>query len=356
MNKHRSMTALNAIIMVLIMVTASAAGVDITDTRGRQVHFETVPVRAVSIVPSITEIICNLGAAEFLAGVTYHSSLPCQKNHKPIVGGFSSPSVETIKALNPDVVFVSGFQEKNRGAAGQSEHQNLCLDITSYDQGIQNIETLARIFNREKKGRALLAAMEADMAVIAEKLAKLDGIERKRVFRLMGRDRVMTPTANAFLNQLVIRAGGIPMAPEGDGMVAEVSLEQWQKFNPQVIFGCGEDRRAAEKYFNLPGWRDVDAVRHNRILYFPCEMTCRVSTDTGYFVQWLAASIYSEAFFTPGNQVHPDELLTSEPIPIHQNLVKESRRVTSRIADFKHKTLVIDFTTPPGGDLHPGRV
>ncbi|ACN13880.1 conserved hypothetical protein [Desulforapulum autotrophicum HRM2] len=346
MNKKASMTTLKAIIMVLIMVTTSTAGVDITDSRGRQVHFDTPPMRAISIVPSITEIICNLGAAESLAGVTYHSSLPCQKSHKPIVGGFSSPSVERIKALNPDVVFVSGFQEKTVEQLDALNIKTLCLDITSYDQGIQNIETLARIFNRGKNGKTLLAAMEEDMAVIAEKLAKLDGMERKRVFRLMGRDRVMTPTANAFLNQLVIRAGGVPMAPEGDGMVAEVSLEQWQKFNPQVIFGCGEDRKAAEKYFNRPGWKDVDAVKNNRILYFPCEMTCRVSTYTGYFVQWLAASIYNEAFFTPGNQVHPDELLTSEPIPIHQNLVKESRRVTSRIADFKQKTLVIDFTTP----------
>ena len=41
-----------------------------------------------------------------------------------------------------------------------------------------------------------------------------------------------------------------------------------------------------------------------------------------------------------------DAELSSEPITINQGVVKESWRKTSRIADFKHKTLVVDFTSP----------
>lgn len=332
--------------MVLIMVATASAGIDITDTRGKQIHFDAPPVHAVSIVPSTTEVICNLGAADALAGVTYHSALPRQKNDKPIVGGFSSPDIEKIKALHPDVVFVSSFQQKTIDKLETLGIKTVCLDITSYDQGMKNIEILADIFNKAHQGKELLSAIESDLAVIAAKLNALKGKERKRVFRLMGRDTVMTPTANAFLNQLVIRAGGIPMAPEGDGMVTEVSLEQWQQFNPQLIFGCGDDKRAAEKYFDQDGWKDVDAVKNHNIFYFPCELTCRVSSYTGYFVQWLAASIYNEEFFQPDNQVFPDEILKTEDIPIPLNLINKSQRVTSRLADFKQKTLVIDFKSP----------
>ncbi|MFK5952322.1 MAG: helical backbone metal receptor [Desulfobacterium sp.] len=346
MKKKFSMAALKAMAMILIMVTGATADVDITDTRGRQIHFDAPPVRAVSIVPSTTEVICNLGAADALAGVTYHSALPRQKNDKPIVGGFSSPDIEKIKALHPDVVFVSSFQQKTIDKLETLGIKTVCLDITSYDQGMKNIEILADIFNKAHQGKEILSAIEGDLAVIAAKLDKLKGKERKRVFRLMGRDTVMTPTADAFLNQLVIRAGGIPMAPAGDGMVTEVSLEQWQQFNPQLIYGCGDDKKAAEKYFDQDGWKDVDAVKNHNILYFPCELTCRVSSYTGYFVQWLAASIYNEEFSQPDNQVFPDEILKTEPIPIPLDLVKESQRVTSRLADFKQKTLVIDFKTP----------
>ena len=340
------MAVLKAMAMIFIMVTVATAGVDITDTRGRQIHFDAPPVHAVSIVPSTTEVICNLGAADALAGVTYHSALPRQKNDKPIVGGFSSPDIEKIKALHPDVVFVSSFQQKTIDKLEKLGIKTVCLDITSYDQGMKNIEILADIFNKTHQGKKILSAIESDLAVIAAKLDKLKGKERKRVFRLMGRDTVMTPTADAFLNQLVIRAGGIPMAPKGDGMVTEISLEQWQRFNPQLIYGCGDDKKAAEKYFDREGWRDVDAVKNHNILYFPCELTCRISSYTGYFVQWLAASIYKEEFFQLDNQVFPDEILKTEPISIPLNLVKDSQRVTTRLADFKHKTLVIDFKIP----------
>jgi ABC-type Fe3+-hydroxamate transport system substrate-binding protein/adenosylcobinamide amidohydrolase len=346
MKKKFSMAVFQAMAMVLMMVTMATAGVDITDTRGRQIHFDAPPVRAVSIVPSTTEVICNLGAADALAGVTYHSALPRQKNDKPIVGGFSSPDIEKIKALHPDVVFISSFQQKTIDQLETLGIKTVCLDITSYGQGMKNIEILADIFDKPQQGKEILSAIESDLAVIAAKLDKLKGKERKRVFRLMGRDTVMTPTATAFLNQLVIRAGGIPMAPEEEGMVTEVSLEQWQQFNPQLIFGCGDDKKAAEKYFDQDGWNDVDAVKNHNILYFPCELTCRISSYTGYFVQWLAASIYNEEFFQPDNQVFPDEILKTEPIPIPLDLVKESQRVTSRLADFKQKTLVIDFKTP----------
>ena len=340
------MAMLKAMAMIFIMVAVAAAGVDITDTRGKQIHFDAPPVRAVSIVPSTTEVICNLGGADALVGVTYHSALPRQKNDKPIVGGFSSPDIKRITALNPDVVFVSSFQHKIIDKLETLGIKTVCLDITSYDQGMKNIEILADIFDKPQQGKEILSEIEKDLALIATKLDKLKSNERKRVFRLMGRDTIMTPTAKTFLNQLIILAGGIPMAPEGDGMVTSISLDQWQQFNPQLIYGCGDDKKTAEKYFNQDGWKNVDAVKNHNILYFPCELTCRVSSYTGYFVKWLASSIYNKEFFQPENQVFPDEILKTEPIAIPLKLVKDSQRITSRLADFKQKTMVIDFNSP----------
>ena len=212
---------------------------------------------------------------------------------------------------------------------------------------MKNIEILADIFQKQEKGREILAAIEADIALVAAKLDKLGKFKRKRVFRLMGRDKIMTPTAHAFLNQLVIKAGGIPMAPEGEGMVTPVSLEEWQAFNPQVIFGCGEDRRAADKFFTQKGWKDVEAVQKGQgVLLSPASSPAGSPPTTGYFIKWLAATLYNDEFYKSQCQIFPDEILNSEKVPISLDMVKQSCRVTSRIADFKHKTLVIDFKSP----------
>jgi len=325
---------------------AASAAVTITDTRGRQMTFSSPPKRVVSLVPGITDTICALGADQALVGVTFHGARPRQKNHLPIVGGFAFPDVDKVTDLDPDVVFVSRFQKDAVARLEGLGCKTVCLDTTDFDQGLNTIAVLAAIFDRQAAGRQILDGIHADLSLVRSKLDKLDLSQPRRVFRLMGRDTIMTPAAGAFLNQLVICAGGVPMAPPGDGMVTPVSLEQWQQFNPEIIFGCGEDRQAADRFFHRPGWREVDAVQNGQVHYFPCGLTCRVGPHTGYFVQWLAATIYGGQFFTPGNQVRSDQLLDSKPLPIDLNSIQNSHIHTSRIADFTHKTLVIDFKTP----------
>jgi len=90
----------------------------------------------------------------------------------------------------------------------------------------------------------------------------------------------------------------------------------------------------------------VDGVKNHKIYYFPCELTCRAACHSGYFVQWLASFIYSDQFFTPANQVSKDALLATEPVKVDLGIIKNSQRVKVSIADFTHKTLVIDFKTP----------
>ena len=127
--KLKSLTPLLTVVLVVIMAATATADVKITDTRGKTLHFGTPPERAVSLVPSTTEVICNLGAADALAGVTFHSTLPRQKNDKPVVGGFSSPDITRILALDPDAVFVSSFQRDTIDQLEQQGIKTVCLDI-----------------------------------------------------------------------------------------------------------------------------------------------------------------------------------------------------------------------------------
>ncbi|SLM29684.1 hypothetical protein MTBBW1_1940011 [Desulfamplus magnetovallimortis] len=63
----------------------------------------------------------------------------------------------------------------------------------------------------------------------------------KRVIRIMGRKSVMTPGNDSFQNELISLSGGIPPDFGRSGSVIEVTKDEWIKFNPQVIYGCGND-------------------------------------------------------------------------------------------------------------------
>ncbi|MDY6852437.1 MAG: adenosylcobinamide amidohydrolase, partial [Thermodesulfobacteriota bacterium] len=147
-------------------------------------------------------------------------------------------------------------------------------------------------------------------------------------------------------NAYIRAAGGIAPNLGKNGRVVPVTLDQWRRFNPQIIYGCGLDRQTAGELLSRPGWREVDAMKNGRLLWFPCALTCRASVNAGYFISWLAASIYAEEFSKEENLVKPEQAVGSKPLDIDLEYVEQAQVVKTVLSDFIHKTLVVDFNKP----------
>ena len=78
----------------------------IRDALGRDFDFATPPRRVVSLVPSLTETLFDIGAGEAVAGITDFCIFPPNLD-RPRVGGTKNPDVEAIRALAPDLVYVN---------------------------------------------------------------------------------------------------------------------------------------------------------------------------------------------------------------------------------------------------------
>ena len=65
------------------------------------------PQRVISLLPSLTESVCALGACERLVGADRYSNWPESVQRLPKVGGGVDPNIESIVALRPDVVLAS---------------------------------------------------------------------------------------------------------------------------------------------------------------------------------------------------------------------------------------------------------
>jgi iron complex transport system substrate-binding protein len=64
------------------------------------------PVRIVSLAPSITEILYDLGLEDRIAAVTVFCDYPKRAKDKPKIGGFANPSLEAIISARPDLVLM----------------------------------------------------------------------------------------------------------------------------------------------------------------------------------------------------------------------------------------------------------
>src|SRR5213594_2656778 len=79
--------------------------------------FAMAPHRIVSVAPSITEILFALGAGDQVIGDTTYCNYPEAAKSKAKIGGFSTPNLEAILALRPDLVFTT------------SQHSELVRDL-----------------------------------------------------------------------------------------------------------------------------------------------------------------------------------------------------------------------------------
>lgn len=338
------------LLIALLMVFPSiCVAIDINDASGKVVRFERPPKRIVSLVPAVTEMFFEIGAGDRIVGVTYHDTLPAAA-HKKVVGGFFSPSFKQIRGLKPDVVMVSSLHKKIVDQCGAAGIPTLQMDIGTLPQSFLTMVTLGRLTGREPAARALQKSIRAQLDHIARKVETIPENQRVRTMRLMGRERIMTPGDDSFQNQMIAAAGGIPPVLGKTGPVVDVTLEEWKAFNPQVLYccggDCGGDKAAALGPFNQPGWKEVDAVRNGRIYDFPCELTCRAGAHTGDFVAWLSARLYNDHFSKADGLVSHNQVLTQRALPLDLAYVKSAAVVHSRIYDFTHKSLLVDFAAP----------
>ena len=331
--------------LLLVCSPAWASPVRVTDDVGNDLHFSEPPKRVVSLVPSATETIFAIGAADRLAGITHHSTALRGAAGKAIVGGFFSPSVERIAALDPDLVIVCDFHSQTI-AGMNADVPLLVMNTRRMDDAFRHMKLLGALFHRQEQAAALIAKNHRQLDLIARKVAAIPQDQRKRVMRLMGRDSIMTPGNDSFQNEMIRAAGGIAPDFGKGGSVVPVTQDEWMEYNPQFLYGCGGDRQAAEVFFSKDGWGEVDAVKQHRIYSFPCELTCRAGAHVGDFVSWLASLIYREDFSDAGREVLPRKVIQTCPLTIDLDYVDRANVATSIIQDFPNKSLIVDFKTP----------
>jgi iron complex transport system substrate-binding protein len=327
-------------------VQAAEYPVIVTDASGATLTFTREPARVVSLVPAATEILLALGCGESVAALTYHDATLPGAQGKPIVGGFFSPSLKAIEAARPDLLIVSPHHQSLGRHFSASGVSVLVLDTRSLIEAEENLRLLGRSFSREAEAEKIIAGNQDRMQLIREKVAQIPPERRKRVMRFMGRDKVMAPGDDSFQNELIRSAGGIPPVWGKPGEIVPVTLEAWRLFDPQVLYGCGDDREVAQAFFSRPEWQEVEAVKKGQIHYFPCDLTCRAATHTGDFTTWLASLIYTEEFADPGQEVRPSGVTGSRPLKLDLPYIQGARITASTIQDFPNKTLIIEFTSP----------
>lgn len=123
------------------------------DQINRVIHLKKIPKRIVSLVPSQTELLCDLGLKSNLVGITKFCVHPHKLNEEiTVIGGTKHIHIDKIKALQPDMILCN--KEENTKDIVEA-CDSICAvhvsDIFTIDDSLELINQYGDIFNVNKK-------------------------------------------------------------------------------------------------------------------------------------------------------------------------------------------------------------
>lgn len=209
------------------------------DDLGRTVAVPAEVERAVSLAPSITESVFAVGAGSRLVGVTSYCDHPVAANSIPKVGDTINPSIETIVAMKPQIVFVSTASQIE-GFMRAMEARGIPVFVsapTTLDGVLADLRRMGEIFGTQEKTLELLNGLQ-------ERIADADGRADKtgkRVFVQISSEPLFTAGKGSFITDLIRRAGGKSVTEDIETAYPKLSKETAAMLDAQYLILSGEN-------------------------------------------------------------------------------------------------------------------
>lgn len=250
-------------LLAVLMASASftAGAVQVTDDRGVTVTLPGVPQRIVSLLPSLSETVCELGYCDRLVGVDRYSTFPAPLQKLPQVGGGVDPNVEMIVALRPDVVLLA---KSTRAAASRLEALGLkvvALEPKTHADVQRVMLKIGQLLDANDAQR-IWRAIDAGVSAAAQSLPA--SVRGTRVYFEVNAGPYAASEAS-FIGETLTRLGVKNIVPASLGPFPKLNPEYIVRANPDVIL-IGQS--SAASLSTRPGWQGIRAMREQRLCVF----------------------------------------------------------------------------------------
>jgi len=276
--------------------------VTLIDDLGYTITLTEKPERIISLAPANTEILFALGLEENVIGVTEYCNYPSETEDKEKIGSYTTPNIEKIVNLNPDLVLAA--YGNPTGTVEALKRFNLTvvgLNARNLDEILYNLRLVGEITGRSANASVLVADMVQRIEVLDERMSNLKDEERPKILHIIWHDPIWVAGKGTFEDELIKRSGGVNIAPV-EGYRA-LSLEKLIELNPDVIItpsgsgmGCTLTNFCYEYIMGEPRLRSIEAVRTKRVYVINADIVCRAGPRIVDALEEMARMTHPELY------------------------------------------------------------
>jgi ABC-type Fe3+-hydroxamate transport system substrate-binding protein len=223
------------------------------DQLGNTVKIPFPPTRIISLVPSQTELLFDLGLDDQIVGVTKFCVHPAdQVKSKTKIGGTKKFNLDRIRALKPDLIIGNKEENYPEGISIlQKEFPVWMSDIISLPDAYAMMLDIARLADREVLGTQLVEEIKSKFNTI------IPDPNSNRVAYLIWKNPLMVAGEGTFIHEMLKVCGWINVFAD-QKRYPEVTMEEIVALAPDLIFLSSEPypfskKHVAEFKSALPG-------------------------------------------------------------------------------------------------------
>ena len=204
------------------------------DDLGRTVSLPVPVNRVVSLAPNLTEIVFAVGGGNRLVGRTSYCDFPPEAKSVPEVGDTGTPNLERIIAVKPQVVLVSTSSQLEVFTQ-QLQNQNVAVFVTDPRdlEGIfRSVEQIGEMLGQKDQAAQLVQKLRERTNAVETAVKQKPPV---RVFYQVSAEPLYTIGREAFVTDLIRRAGGVSVTADVPGAWPKYSAESALAAKPEAI-------------------------------------------------------------------------------------------------------------------------
>jgi len=215
------------------------------DQMGREIEINSTPQRIISLVPSQTELLCDLGLTDEVIGITKFCVHPDEWfQTKTRIGGTKQLNIELIKSLKPDLIIANKEENLKEQVEELAKYFPVWIsDINDLDDALKMIRSIGEITNKKSKAEEISNKIQTHFNELKNAPSAKALLQEKYphppVCYLIWREPYMTVGGDTFINDMLERCGFENIFKDKQ-RYPEIAIEDLPKMNCQLLLLSSE--------------------------------------------------------------------------------------------------------------------
>ena len=243
----------------------AAVAVTVTDDRQVAVTFTQAPKRIVTLLPSLAEAVCVLGACERLVGTDKHANWPASVKALPKLGGLDDTQLEALVRLKPDVVLLAKSARIIARLEALGIHV-LALEPQTHADVHRVLQTVAAVLQLPNAQDQADVVWQNIQRQVSQAKSNIPAQAINATVYLEASTGGYAAGEASFIGDILRQLGLKNIVPAGMGAFPKLNPEFVVRANPQLIVLA---QPMAINLSQRPGWSGIAAIKNKRVCVFP---------------------------------------------------------------------------------------